>query len=218
MITAAPTSASHRSFQGLGGDVRRCQPEAGGEPVEVLEVAPSGAAPGRFQIGQHRAVDLGELVGGQRPGRAVLSVEILGEPLGGRHQRRCQRIAGRDGGDVALRVHPQHQPGAADIGGGLVAHQPPLLGPPVVELGLLGGSDFRAPAAHLHRDDVDAVEVNIELAQALSDRSHRQEGRRWSGAGAARGRRPPRRPPRSPSPDGPRYWRTPTLSRPNRRW
>ena len=60
----------------------------------MLEVPPPGPAPGRFQVGQHRAVDLGQLVSGQRTSRTTLSVQILNQPLGGRHQRRCQRIAG----------------------------------------------------------------------------------------------------------------------------
>ena len=70
----------------LGRDIRRRQREAGGKAVEMLEVAPSRSAPGRLQVSQHGAVDLRELLGGHRPRGTTQSVEILGEPLGGRHQ------------------------------------------------------------------------------------------------------------------------------------
>ena len=170
MTTVASVSACHRSSSVSelmsDGVTQKLVVIA----VEVLEVPPAGAAPGRFQIGQHRAVDLRELVSGQGASRATLSVEILNEPLGGRYQRRSQRIADRDRSHVALRVHPQNQPGAALIRAGAVVELLPLFGAPIVELRQLRRI---AALAHLQRDDVDAVEVDIELAQPISDRVHR---------------------------------------------
>ena len=81
----------------------RRYPDAGRVPVEMLEMTLSRPGPSRSQTRRYGGVHVGELIGGQRPGRAAPSVQIAGEPLGGRRQGRGHRIAGRDRRDIVCR-------------------------------------------------------------------------------------------------------------------
>ena len=84
---------------------------------------------------------------------------------------RCagHRIAGSDSADVVLRVHPQHQPGVALVDRASIA-----AGSEVVANGRLNAL---SALTRSHRNDVDAVQTNVELPQRR-DHSLQRDGRR----------------------------------------
>ncbi len=163
-------------FEVLRVDVIGRHPVAGylaGRPITEQPVPQLGG----LQPRQHRLVDGVELVGVQHLGAELTPIDLLGQPLGGGSQGCGQRVARRDRVDVVLRVHAQHHPGVPAVGHRRVLFDVGVVG----STGILAGSD---------RDDIDAVQPHVELAQPRGQTLHRQ-GRLCGAAVPAGSRRGP---------------------------
>jgi hypothetical protein len=154
-------------LQRLAGDVAGRNPEAGHEAVGGLEVTPERPDVSRLEPGQDGIVHVADLVGGQRPRYAATAIEVVRQPLGGGSQGAGHRIAGSNSADIVLWIHPNHQPGVALFDGAPVTVCPEVIANGRLDaLGGLTGAD---------RDDVDAIETNVELPQ------RRNNGFEWDG-------------------------------------